>query len=72
MTPGSNDSHSDDSIERFGEFLVRIGALSNEAVGAIVARQKQEPGKLFGQIAVELGYLTSSDIDAFLSSRRVD
>lgn len=62
---------SSNSIERFGDFLVRIGALSPDAVAEIVARQRETPDRLFGEIAVELGYLSSANIDALLASRRI-
>lgn len=65
-------SSEDTSIERIGEFLRRIGALSNEQVEEILARQRETPDKKFGQIAVELGYISEDLIDRFLSSHRAN
>ncbi|MFP4012047.1 MAG: response regulator transcription factor [Spirochaetaceae bacterium] len=59
-----------DSIERIGEFLRRIGALSEEQVGEVLDVQSRSPEKKFGQIAVELGHISSELIDRYLSSHR--
>jgi hypothetical protein len=62
----------DDSTLRLGEFLVCIGAMTTEQVDAVLERQKEEPDKLFGQIAIELNYIDDSAVDAFLTQRRGD
>ena len=49
-----------DSHERMGEFLVRVGALSEARVAEILRRQKNEPHLRFGEIAIALGYLDFS------------
>lgn len=59
-----------DSIERIGEFLRRIGVLSEEQVGEVLDVQSRSPEKKFGQIAVELGYISNESIDRYLSSHR--
>jgi hypothetical protein len=63
-------SGSDTSIERIGEFLRRIGALTNEQVEHVLEVQRETPDKKFGQVAVELGYIREELIDRFLSSHR--
>ena len=63
-------SSEDTSIERIGEFLRRIGALSNEQAEEILARQRETPDKKCGQSAVELGYISEDLIDKFLSTHR--
>jgi hypothetical protein len=55
-----------DSTERLGEMLVRLGALSNEQVAEILSYQKEHPGMLFGQIAVQLGFLTEELLNKYL------
>lgn len=55
-----------DSTERLGEMLVRLGALSNEQVEEILSYQKEHPGTLFGQIAVQLGFLTEEVLNKYL------
>ncbi|MDA3951240.1 MAG: hypothetical protein PF508_18680 [Spirochaeta sp.] len=57
---------SDTSQERIGEFLVKIGAMTPEQRDEILDRQKEEPDRLFGEIAVELGYINDAAIDTFL------
>lgn len=63
-------SYGDTSIERIGEFLRRMGALTNEQVEHVLAVQREHPDKKFGQIAVEHGYIREELIDRFLSSHR--
>lgn len=57
---------SDTSEERIGEFLVKIGAMTPEQRDEILDRQKEEPNRLFGEIAVELGYINDAAVDTFL------
>ncbi len=47
-----------DSTERFGELLVRLGAITEEDVKIILDYQKNHPEQKFGQIAVKLGFIT--------------
>ena len=54
------------SVERFGELLVRVGAIGEDEVASVLEKQKTEPNKRFGEIAVELGYLSSKQVDEFL------
>ncbi len=63
-------SNGDTSIERIGEFLRRMGALTNEQVEHVLAVQREAPETKFGQVAVELGYIREELIDRFLSSHR--
>lgn len=57
---------SDTSQERIGEFLVKIGAMTPEQRDEILDRQNEEPNRLFGEIAVELGYINDAAVDTFL------
>ena len=56
-----------DSTERLGEMLHRLGALSLEEIEDILKYQKENPGILFGQIAVMKGYITRELLDKYLS-----
>lgn len=60
---------AEDSTQRIGEFLVHIGAMTREQVNEVLERQKLEPDKLFGHIAIELGYIDDEAIDRFLSDK---
>lgn len=64
MAEGQQTSH-----ERIGEFLVKIGAMTVEQREDVLARQKKEPNRLFGEIAVELGYINDAAVDKFLGLR---
>ncbi len=53
--------------ERIGEFLVGIGVMSASQVTTVVNHQKKGDERLFGEIAMELGYLANNEpIDKFL------
>lgn len=62
--------NGDTSIERIGEFFRRVGLLTNEQVEQVLAAQREQPEKRFGEVAVELGYIREGHIDTFLSSHR--
>ncbi len=53
--------------ERIGEFLVAMGAMSQSQVTTVINHQKSGDERLFGEIAMELGYLADNEpIDKFL------
>ena len=53
--------------EKIGEFLVEIGAMSNSEVTIVINHQQSGDERLFGEIAMELGYLADNEpIDKFL------
>jgi len=53
--------------EKIGEFLVGIGAMSASQVTVVINHQKKGDERLFGEIAMELGYLADNEpIDKFL------
>ena len=60
---------SGDSRERIGEFLVKIGAINETEVEEILERQRGEPEKLFGEIAIELGMIDDDAIQRFLTKK---
>jgi hypothetical protein len=53
---------------KIGEFLVKIGALSEEQVNIVLEEQKHEPDKLFGVIALELGFIDYSAITRYIKN----
>ncbi len=61
---------NDTSHERIGEFLVKIGAMTPEQRNEILDIQEREPNRLFGEIAVALGYIKDSAIDDFLGRKK--
>ena len=53
--------------ERIGEFLVEIGVMSDTQVATVINHQRAGDERLFGEIAMELGYLADNEpIDKFL------
>lgn len=52
---------------KIGEFLVEMGAMSASQVTVVINHQKEGDERLFGEIAMELGYLADNEpIDKFL------
>ena len=53
--------------ERIGEYLITTGAMSASQVTVVINHQKTGDERLFGEIALELGYLADNEpIDKFL------
>ena len=53
--------------ERIGEYLVALGAMSETQVTTVINHQQSGDERLFGEIAMELGYLADNEpIDKFL------
>ena len=59
-----------DATVRLGEFLVSIGAMTEDQVGEVLEAQEESPEKLFGQIAIEMGFINDEAVDAFLQHKR--
>ncbi|MBN2049911.1 MAG: hypothetical protein JW760_05650 [Spirochaetales bacterium] len=55
--------------ERLGEFLVRIAVITEEQVKIVLEEQKKRPDVLFGQIAIEFGFINEKAVDDYLASR---
>lgn len=54
---------------RIGEFLVSIGVMTEEQVKTALAEQAKTPEKLFGQIAIEMGFIDDNAIEQYLASK---
>ena len=55
--------------ERIGEGLVRIGAMTQDQVGKVLEIQKGGDKRLFGEIAIEMGFIDDNAIKAYLDSK---
>lgn len=58
--------------EKIGEGLIRIGAMSREQVENVLHQQKKGDKRLFGEIAVELGFVDIQAIINYLKSTQRD
>ncbi len=56
--------------ERIGEALVRIGAMTLEQVDKVLELQKNGEGRLFGEIAIEKGFINDKAIKDYLGQKR--
>lgn len=55
-------------VEKIGQYFVRLEILSFEQAEEVIKTQQSEPHKKFGEIAIELGYITPEDLKGFLRS----
>ena len=61
--------NSDDSFsEKIGEGLVRIGAISQAQVQTVLQYQDEGDTRLFGEIAVDLGFIDIQAVIDYLKS----
>jgi hypothetical protein len=54
---------------RIGEFLVQIGAMQKYQVDDVLRVQNEGDTRMFGEIAIELGYVNDEAIRKYLDSR---
>lgn len=52
-----------------GDFLVGIDQLSSEQAGLILDHQTRRPCKLFGELAVELGFVKDKTVRGYLTRK---
>jgi hypothetical protein len=58
--------------EKIGEGLVRIGAMNKEQVDTVLKLQKDGDTRLFGEIAVDMGFVDIQAIIEYLKSSHKD
>jgi hypothetical protein len=58
--------------EKIGEGLMRIGAMTKEQVDEVLKLQKNGDKRLFGEIAVDLGFVDVEAIINYLKSTHKD
>ncbi len=54
---------------RIGEFLVRIGAMQQYQIDDVLRAQQGGDSRMFGEIAIELGYINDAAIKKYLDYR---
>ncbi len=56
-------------VERIGDGLVRIGAMSEEQRDSVLKIQDDGDERMFGEIAIDLGFIDDKAILDFLDSK---
>ena len=56
--------------EKIGEALVRIGAMKTFQVEDVLRLQQAGDRRMFGEIAIELGYIDDQAIRKYLDTKR--
>lgn len=63
------ERNSIDLQEKIGEGLVRIGAITQQQCDHILQLQRQGDRRLFGEIAIALGYVDFQSIMSYLAAK---
>ncbi|MGA2976507.1 MAG: hypothetical protein ABSF77_14460 [Spirochaetia bacterium] len=51
---------------RIGEFLMQIGAMKQYQVDDVLRVQKEGDNRMFGEIAIELGYVNDDAVKQYI------
>ena len=55
--------------EKIGEFLQRIGIINQQQVQEILDAQKAGDSRMFGEIAVEFGYINDEVLKKYIEAK---
>jgi hypothetical protein len=55
--------------EKIGEFLQRIGIINQQQVQEILDAQKAGDNRLFGEIAIEFGYVNDEVLKKYIEAK---
>jgi hypothetical protein len=58
--------------EKIGEGLVRVGAMTDDQVETVLTKQRRGDNRLFGEIAIELGYVKVNSLIDYLTEIEED
>jgi len=57
------------ATEKIGEGLVRIGAMTEEQRNQVIEKQNEGDDRMFGEVAIEMGYINDEIIMEYINSR---
>ena len=55
--------------EIIGEFLLRINAITEAQLKSVLEEQAANPDKLFGEIAIDRGYINDEALDEYIKAK---
>jgi hypothetical protein len=55
--------------EKIGEFLLRIGVMNQQQVDEILDAQKSGDTRLFGEIAIDFGYINDEVLKKYIEAK---
>ena len=58
-----------DAPARIGEYLIRIGVITEEQVQEVLDAQAAGDSRLFGDIAVEYGYINDEVLQKYIEAK---
>ena len=61
----------ENSAGKIGEFLVRISAMKSWQVHDVLRAQKDGDSRLFGEIAIEFGYINDEVLKKYVEAKQV-
>jgi hypothetical protein len=57
-------------LEKIGEFLQRIGVMTEQQVQEVLDAQKAGDNRMFGEIAIEFGYINDEVLKKYIEAKR--
>jgi hypothetical protein len=57
-------------LEKIGEFLQRIGVMTELQVQEVLDAQKAGDNRMFGEIAIEFGYINDEVLKKYIEAKR--
>ena len=58
-------------LEKIGEFLQRIGVMTEQQVQEVLDAQKTGDNRMFGEIAIEFGYINDEVLKKYIEAKQV-
>ena len=56
--------------ERLGDYMIRTGAMNQSQVDEVARMKAAGDKRHFGDIAISLGFIKATDVEAFLASQK--
>jgi len=56
--------------ERLGDYMIRMGAMNQSQVDEVARIKATGDRRHFGDIAISLGFIKATDVEAFLASQK--
>ena len=57
-------------LEKIGEFLQRIGVMTEQQVQEVLDAQKAGDNRMFGEIAIEFGFINDEVLKKYIEAKQ--
>jgi hypothetical protein len=59
-------------MSKIGDFLVSIGVMTKDQAETVLIRQRQGDTRIFGEIAIEMGFINDESIKRYIDHKESD